>query len=47
MGAESHADYYLKGQDGWRQSEKDGERREMPQHRSLEVAARDGLNVLS
>ena len=44
MGAESHADYYLKGQDGWRESEKDGERREMPQHRSLEVAARDGLN---
>jgi len=45
MGAESHADYYLKGQDGWRESEKDGERREMPQHRSFEVAARDGLNV--
>ena len=45
MGAESHADYYLKGQDGWRESEKDGERREMPQHRSFEVSARDGLNV--
>ena len=45
MGAESHADYYLTGQDGWRESEKDGERREMPQHRSFEVAARDGLNV--
>ena len=45
MGTESHADYYLKGQDGWRESEKDGERREMPQHRSFEVQARDGLNV--
>ena len=45
MGAESHADYYLKGQDGWRESEKDGERREMPQHRSFEVSARDGLNA--
>jgi len=45
MGAESHADYYLKGQDGWRVSEKDGERREMPQHRSFEVTARNGLNV--
>lgn len=45
MGTESHADYYLKGQDGWRESEKDGERREMPQHRSFEVKARDGLNV--
>jgi cell division protein FtsI/penicillin-binding protein 2 len=45
MGTESHADYYLKGQDGWRESEKDGERREMPQHRSFEVASRDGLNV--
>jgi cell division protein FtsI/penicillin-binding protein 2 len=45
MGAERHADYYLKGQDGWRESEKDGERREMPQHRSFEVSERDGLNV--
>lgn len=45
MGVERFADYYLKGQDGWRESEKDGLRREMPQHRSLEVGANDGLNV--
>ena len=45
MGVERFADYYLKGQDGWRESEKDGRRREMPQHRSLEVKANDGLNV--
>lgn len=45
MGVERFADYYLKGQDGWRESEKDGRRREMPQHRSMEVKASDGLNV--
>ena len=45
MGVERFADYYLKGQDGWRESEKDGRRREMPQHRSMEIKANDGLNV--
>ncbi len=45
MGVEMFADYYLKGQDGWRESERDGRRREMPQYRSFEVLARDGLNV--
>ena len=45
MGVERFADYYLKGQDGWRESEKDGRRREMPQHRSLEVKPSDGLNI--
>jgi cell division protein FtsI/penicillin-binding protein 2 len=45
MGVEMFADYYLKGQDGWRESERDGRRREMPQYRSFEVIARDGLNV--
>jgi cell division protein FtsI (penicillin-binding protein 3)/stage V sporulation protein D (sporulation-specific penicillin-binding protein) len=45
MGVERFADYYLKGQDGWRESEKDGRRREMPQHRSLEVSSNDGLNI--
>jgi len=45
MGVERYADYYLKGQDGWRESERDGRRREMPQHRSFEVSQRDGLNV--
>ena len=45
MGVELLADYYLKGQDGWRESEKDGRRREMPQFRSVEFIARNGLNV--
>ncbi|MAK46065.1 MAG: peptidoglycan glycosyltransferase [Opitutae bacterium] len=45
MGAERYADYYLTGQDGWRESEKDGRRREMPQHRSFEMRSKDGLNV--
>lgn len=45
MGTELFADYYLTGQDGWRESEKDGRRREMPQHRSFEVESKDGLNV--
>ena len=45
MGVEMFADYYLKGQDGWRESERDGRRREMPQYRSFEVLAKDGLNV--
>ena len=37
------ADYYLKGQDGWGETEQ--MEREMPQFRQLEVAASDGLNV--
>lgn len=45
MGVERLADYYLKGQDGWKESEKDGRRREMAQHRSFEVSDRSGLNV--
>ncbi len=45
MGVELLADYYLRGQDGWRVSEKDGRRREMPQFRSMEFASKDGLNV--
>jgi len=45
MGVERLADYYLRGQDGWKESEKDGRRREMPQYRSFEVSERPGLNV--
>ena len=45
MGIELMADYYLKGQDGWIESERDGRRREMPQFRSVEFLAKDGLNV--
>jgi cell division protein FtsI (penicillin-binding protein 3)/stage V sporulation protein D (sporulation-specific penicillin-binding protein) len=45
MGAESHLDYYLRGQDGWVESERDGRRMEMAQFRSREVAATDGMHV--
>ena len=45
MGVERFAEYYLKGQDGWMESEKDGRRREMPQYRSMLVEPKDGLNV--
>lgn len=45
LGIELMADYYLKGQDGWKESERDGRRREMPQFRSVEFLAKNGLNV--
>ena len=45
MGVERLANYYLKGQDGWKESEKDGKRKEMPEHRILEVSPQNGLNV--
>ncbi|HYC72382.1 MAG TPA: penicillin-binding protein 2 [Opitutaceae bacterium] len=46
MGAEHHFDLYLKGQDGWIESEKDGARRELAQFRSREVPAQDGHDVV-
>jgi len=45
-GVEGFADFYLRGQDGWRESEKDGLRREMAQFRNREVPANDGYNVV-
>ncbi|MEM0964690.1 MAG: penicillin-binding protein 2 [Verrucomicrobiota bacterium] len=44
-GVEQALDFYLDGQDGWRESEKDGRRREMAQFRFREVAPRSGLGV--
>ncbi len=44
-GVERFFDYYLRGQDGWRESERDGRRRELAQFREREVSASDGLNV--
>jgi cell division protein FtsI (penicillin-binding protein 3)/stage V sporulation protein D (sporulation-specific penicillin-binding protein) len=44
-GIEAFADFYLRGQDGWRESEKDGLRREMAQFRKREVPANDGYSV--
>ncbi len=44
-GVERYMDFYLRGQDGWLESERDGRRRELAQFRSREVASSDGLNV--
>ncbi len=45
-GIESYADFYLRGQDGWRESEKDGLRRELAQFRTREVTATSGYSVV-
>lgn len=44
-GVERFFDYYLRGQDGWRETERDGRRRELAQFRDREVEPTDGLNV--
>jgi cell division protein FtsI/penicillin-binding protein 2 len=44
-GIERFFDYYLRGQDGWRETERDGKRRELAQFREREVAPSDGLNI--
>lgn len=45
-GIENHADFYLRGQNGWRESEKDGRKRELAQFRSREVPRADGYSVV-
>ncbi|MGJ3242584.1 MAG: peptidoglycan D,D-transpeptidase FtsI family protein [Opitutales bacterium] len=45
-GAERRFDYYLRGQDGFRVSERDGDRRELAQFRLREVAVEDGMDVV-
>ncbi|MFH1497885.1 MAG: penicillin-binding protein 2 [Verrucomicrobiota bacterium] len=45
-GVEAFADFYLRGRDGWRESEKDGLRRELAQFRTREVPAADGYGVV-
>jgi cell division protein FtsI/penicillin-binding protein 2 len=45
-GAERRFDLYLKGEDGWIESEKDGARREMAQFRSREVPVKNGHDVV-
>ena len=45
FGVERSLDYYLRGQDGWFETERDGRRRELAQYREREVLPRDGLNV--
>jgi cell division protein FtsI (penicillin-binding protein 3)/stage V sporulation protein D (sporulation-specific penicillin-binding protein) len=46
MGIESRLDYYLRGQDGWVESERDGRRQELAQFRSREVPPVDGYHVV-
>lgn len=44
-GVERFFDYYLRGQDGWRETERDGRRRELAQFRERQVEPFNGLNV--
>lgn len=44
-GVERAMDFYLRGQEGWRQSENDGRRRELARFREREVNPTPGLNV--
>lgn len=44
-GVEAYADFYLRGQNGWRESERDGRRRELAQFRTREVKPVDGFHV--
>lgn len=44
-GVERYLDFYLKGQDGWRESERDGRRRELAHFRHREVDPTAGLHV--
>lgn len=46
QGVERWADFYLRGQDGWRESEKDGKRQELPQFRTREVPATHGYTIV-
>jgi cell division protein FtsI (penicillin-binding protein 3) len=45
-GVESKFDLFLKGEDGWIESEKDGARREMAQFRTREIPVQDGHDVV-
>jgi cell division protein FtsI/penicillin-binding protein 2 len=44
-GMEHYADFYLKGENGWLESEKDGKSHELAQFRTREVPAVDGYTV--
>ena len=45
MGIERQFDFYLRGQDGFIKTERDGRRRELVQFRSKDVPPTDGMNV--
>jgi len=44
-GVENVLDFYLRGQSGYREFERDGRRRELAQYRDRQIEPRDGLNV--
>jgi cell division protein FtsI (penicillin-binding protein 3) len=44
-GMEHYADFYLRGENGWLESEKDGKSRELAQFRTRNVPAVDGFSV--
>jgi cell division protein FtsI/penicillin-binding protein 2 len=45
-GVERYMDFYLRGQDGRRESERDGRRRELAQFRSSEIPPADGYDII-
>ena len=45
MGIEHFMDFYLRGQNGWIESEKDGKRQELAQFRVREVLPMDGYSI--
>ncbi|HUL54261.1 MAG TPA: penicillin-binding protein 2 [Opitutaceae bacterium] len=45
-GVEHYMDFFLRGQDGWRESERDGRRQELAQFRTREVPPVDGYDVM-
>lgn len=45
-GVERLLDFYLRGQSGWCESERDGHRRELAQFRSREIPATDGYDAV-
>ncbi|RME67777.1 MAG: penicillin-binding protein 2 [Verrucomicrobia bacterium] len=46
MGVERYMDFYLRGQDGWREQERDGRGGELAQFRGREILPRDGYHVV-
>jgi cell division protein FtsI/penicillin-binding protein 2 len=45
-GVEHYMDFFLRGQSGWRESERDGRRQELAQFRTREVPPVDGFDVV-
>jgi len=45
-GVEHYMDFFLRGRNGWRESERDGRRQELAQFRTREVPAVDGYDVV-